>query len=59
MILISNNIPFETEVASVFIFKQVEAGNETAAAAVSVVLLAVSVGVLFLINWFGRRAVKG
>jgi sulfate transport system permease protein len=59
LILISNNIPFKTEVASVFIFKQVEAGNETAAAAVSVVLLAVSVGVLLLINWFGRRAVKG
>ena len=47
LILISNNIPFETEVASVFIFKQVEAGNETAAAAVSVVLLTVSVAVLF------------
>ena len=46
LILISGNIPFDTEVASVFIFKQVEAGNETAAASVSVVLLAVSVGVL-------------
>ncbi len=56
LILISGNIPFDTEVASVFIFKQVEAGNETAAASVSVVLLAVSVGVLFLINFLGRRA---
>ena len=59
LILISNNIPFKTEVASVFIFKQVEAGNETAAAAVSVVLLTVSVAVLFLISWFGRRSIKG
>jgi sulfate transport system permease protein len=59
LVLITNNIPLKTEVASVFIFKQVEAGNETAAAAVSVVLLAVSVAVLLLINWFGRRAVKG
>jgi sulfate/thiosulfate transport system permease protein len=56
LILISGNIPFDTEVASVFIFKQVEAGNETAAASVSVVLLAVSVGVLLLINFLGRRA---
>ena len=55
LILISGNIPFDTEVASVFIFKQVEAGNETAAAAVSVVLLAVSVGVLFLINFLGKQ----
>ena len=59
LILISNNIPFKTEVASVFIFKQVEAGNEAAAASVSVVLLAVSVAVLFLINCFGRRSAKG
>ena len=59
LILISNNIPFKTEVASVFIFKQVEAGNEAAAASVSVVLLGVSVAVLFFINWFGRRAAKG
>ena len=58
LILISGNIPFDTEVASVFIFKQVEAGNTTAAAAVSVVLLAVSVGILFLINWLGRRSIK-
>jgi hypothetical protein len=35
------------------------AGNETAAAAVSVVLLTLSVAVLFLISWFGRRSVRG
>jgi sulfate/thiosulfate transport system permease protein len=58
LILLSGNIPFKTEVASVFIFKQVEAGNTTAAAAVSVVLLAVSVGILLAINWFGRRSVR-
>ena len=58
LILISGNIPFKTEVASVFIFKQVEAGNETAAAAVSTVLLAISVGILFLINFLGRRSVR-
>ena len=59
LILLSGNIPFKTEVASVFIFKQVEAGNTTAAASVSVVLLAVSVGVLLLINWYGRRSIRG
>jgi sulfate transport system permease protein len=59
LILISGNIPFKTEVASVFIFKQIEAGNTTAAAAVSVVLLTLSVAVLVLINWYGRRSVRG
>jgi sulfate/thiosulfate transport system permease protein len=58
LILISGNIPFKTEVASVFIFKQVESGNTTAAAAVSVVLLTVSVAILIAINWFGRRSAR-
>ncbi|MDX6586488.1 MAG: sulfate/thiosulfate transport system permease protein [Solirubrobacterales bacterium] len=58
LILISGNIPFKTEVASIFIFKQIEAGNTTAAAAVSVVLLTLSVLVLILINWYGRRSIR-
>jgi sulfate transport system permease protein len=58
LILISGNIPFKTEVSSVFIFKQIEAGNTTAAASVSVVLLLLSVLVLILINWYGRRSIR-
>lgn len=54
LVLISGNIPFETEVSSVYIFGQIESGNTESAAAVSVVLLAISVGVLFLINLLGR-----
>jgi sulfate/thiosulfate transport system permease protein len=46
------------EVASIYIFKQVEGGNINGAAAVSVVLLVVSLIVLFGINWLGRRTVK-
>jgi sulfate/thiosulfate transport system permease protein len=42
VVLISGNIPFETEVASVHIFGQIESDNTTAAAAVSVLLLAIS-----------------
>ena len=58
LVLISGNIPFDTEVASVFIFGQIESGNTESAAAVSVVLLAISVGVLFLINLLGRRSMR-
>jgi sulfate transport system permease protein len=46
------------EVTSIYIFKQVEGGNITGAAAVSVVLLLVSLIVLFGINFLGRRSVK-
>ena len=55
VVLISGNIPFKTEVASVFIFGQVESNNVTAAAAVSVVLLLLSlvmiIGVTALSRW--------
>ena len=39
LVLITGNIPFETQAASVFIFSQVESDNSVGAAAVSVVLL--------------------
>jgi sulfate/thiosulfate transport system permease protein len=47
LILISGNIPFKTEVASVFIFKLIEGGATESAAAVSVLLLTISVTILF------------
>ena len=39
IVLISGNIPFKTQVASMFIFKQIESDNPIGAAAISVVLL--------------------
>ena len=59
LVLISGNLPFKTEVASVFIFGQIESNRVTGAAAVSVVLLAVAFIVLLLISalsrWTGRH----
>jgi sulfate/thiosulfate transport system permease protein len=46
VVLISGNIPFATEVASVFIFKRIESGQAVAALALAVVLLLVSLVVL-------------
>jgi sulfate/thiosulfate transport system permease protein len=54
VVLISGNIPFKTEVSSVYIFGQLQAGNGTGAAAVSVLLLAISFGVLLAIGAFRR-----
>jgi sulfate transport system permease protein len=50
LILISGNIPFDTQVASVFVFKQLESDNLRGAAAVSVVLLALSLLVLIALR---------
>ena len=53
VVLISGNIPFKTEVASVHIFSQVESDAVSGGAAVSVVLLAVS-----LVTLMGFDAVR-
>jgi sulfate transport system permease protein len=52
LILITGNIPFETEVSSVFIRSQIESGNTAGASAVSVVLLALSVLMLIAVSVF-------
>ena len=54
LILISGNIPFKTEVSSVFIRSQIETGNTAGAAAVSVVLLALSVLMLIAVSLLAR-----
>jgi len=54
VVLISGNIPFKSEVSSVYIFGQLQAGNGTGAAAVSVLLLVISLGVLLAIGAFRR-----
>ncbi len=58
VVLISGNIPFQTEVAAVRIYSQVENDNITAAAALAVVLLAISLAVLLIIAVFERWSRK-
>jgi sulfate transport system permease protein len=58
VVLISGNLPFKTEVASVYIFGQIELDNVTGAAAVSVILLVLSLAMLVVINGVQRRVAK-
>ncbi|MDX6725386.1 MAG: sulfate/thiosulfate transport system permease protein [Baekduia sp.] len=58
VVLISGNKPFDTQVSSVFIFKQIESDNARGAAAVAVVLLGVSLAMLLAlrgIEYWGAR----
>jgi sulfate transport system permease protein len=58
VVLISGNKPFDTQVAAVYAYKQLESDNVGGAAAVSVVLLALSLAVLVslrLIERWGTR----
>jgi sulfate/thiosulfate transport system permease protein len=58
VVLISGNLPYKTEVASVLVFAQIESDNTTGAAAVSVVLLAISFLVLLGISLVARRGMR-
>jgi sulfate/thiosulfate transport system permease protein len=57
-VLISGNLPFKTEVASVFVFGQLESDNVVGAAAVSVVLMAASLAILLAISSAGREVAR-
>jgi len=54
LVLLTGNIPFKTQVASVYIFGRVETGDESGAAAVSVLLLFIAVALLFGLNLVSR-----
>jgi sulfate transport system permease protein len=54
LVLLSGNIPFKTQVASVYIFGRIETDDPTGAAAVSVLLLVVSVLLLLAFQLFSR-----
>ena len=58
VVLISGNKPFDTQVSSVYAYKQLESDNITGAAAVSVVLLAVSLVVLVGLRVFESRMAR-
>jgi sulfate transport system permease protein len=50
LVIITGNLPFRTEVSSVFVFGRIESGDTTGASAAAVVLLAISFGLLLLIG---------
>jgi len=58
VVLISGNIPFQTQVSAVYVYSQVESDATTSAAAVSVVLLLVSVLVLAALRAIGGRGAR-
>jgi sulfate/thiosulfate transport system permease protein len=50
LVIISGNLPYRTEVSSVYIFGRIESGDTTGASAAAVVLLAISFGLLLVIG---------
>jgi len=58
LVLISGNLPYKTEVSSVYIFGRIQSQDPGAAAAMSVVLLLISLAILLLIGAFRHWRVK-
>ena len=58
LVLITGQIPFDTQAASVFIFSLVESDNSVGAAAVSVVLLVIALVVLLLFGYISKRVLR-
>jgi sulfate transport system permease protein len=58
VILISGNIPFKTEVASLYAFQRLNSGDEQGAAALAMLLLVISLAVLLGIGALRRWAVR-
>ena len=58
VVLVSGNIPFHTELASVFVLLQIQGGNRAAASAVAVVLLAISFAILLFVGGIRRLATR-
>jgi sulfate transport system permease protein len=50
LVIITGNLPFKTEVSSVFIFGRIESGDQAGAAAAAVVLLVLSFGMLLMVG---------
>jgi sulfate transport system permease protein len=58
VVLISGNLPFKTEVLSVYVFGRIESGDPGGAAAASVAILAISFAVLLLIGGLRRLVTR-
>jgi sulfate/thiosulfate transport system permease protein len=58
LVIITGNLPYKTEVSSVYIFGQIESGQSAAAASVAVVLLAISFLALLAIGGVRHYATR-
>jgi sulfate transport system permease protein len=58
VILISGNLPFKTEVASLYVFQRLNSGDTAGASALALLMLVVSLGVLLGIGGLRRWATR-
>jgi sulfate transport system permease protein len=58
IVIVAGNIPLFTQTAAVYVWGQVESENRLGASAVSIVLMTVAFGIMWLSDWFFKRMEK-
>jgi sulfate/thiosulfate transport system permease protein len=57
-VIVAGNIPFRSQTAAVYVFGEVESENRLGASAVSLVMVAVSFGLMMVVDRLQKRATK-
>jgi sulfate/thiosulfate transport system permease protein len=58
IVIVAGNIPFRTQTAAVYVFGEVESENRLGASAVSIVMIAIALGLLLIANYLRLRSKK-
>ena len=59
IVIVAGNIPLRTQTAAVYVYAQVEGGNNTAASSISLVMLAIALGTTLVAEQWLRRPRHG
>jgi sulfate transport system permease protein len=59
IVIVAGNIPFLSQTAAVYVLGQVESDNRLGASAISIVMIAISFGLVLLVGWLQSRNHKG
>lgn len=55
IVVVAGNIPLRSQTAAVYVLSQIESDSQRSASAMSVVLLAISFSLVFVVDWIQRR----
>ncbi len=55
IVVVAGNIPFRSQTAAVYVFGEIESGNQRGASAMSVVMLAIAFATVLAVDWLQRR----
>ncbi len=58
IVVVAGNIPFKSQTAAVYVLGEIESQNQQGASAMSIVLVALSFSLIFVVDWLQKRKSK-